>query len=134
MKEHYEEYQYGGVGDPQVNDGTAPLPRHLPTLLCLLRPGDWLGMTPRDVQVVVRLPPSVVRSQVNLQREVNSQETSATSTSTTSTSTISTSTSTHLYSSVLELIEIFLCRVGVRLSVGGGGDGDPGEPDQVAAN
>ena len=133
VEQHDEEDEYGGVGNPEVNQGPA-LPSPLPALSparVLLLPPDRMGVTAGNVQVVVRLPPGVVRSQVNLQREVNSQETSATSTSTTSTST---STSTHLYSSVLELIEIFLCRVGVRLSVGGGGDGDPGEPDKIAAN
>ena len=125
MEQHDEEDEYGGVGNPEVNQGPAlpgPLPALSPARVLLLPP-DRMGVTAGNVQVVVRLPPGVVRSQVNLQRGNNNSQQSG-----------NLSTFTHLYSSLLELIEIFLCRVGVRLSVGSGGDGDPGEPDKIAAN
>ena len=100
VEQHYEEDQYGRVGNPEVNDGPAGLPPHLPALPGLLLSPDRLGVTAGNVQVVVRLPSRVVRSQVNLQqRNIN---TSLTFTS---------SSTTHLYSSVLELIKILLSRV-----------------------
>ena len=78
VEQHDEEDEYGGVGNPQVNQGPAltdPLPALSPARVLLLPP-DRMGVTAGNVQVVVRLPPGVVRSQVDLQRKVNSQETS----------------------------------------------------------
>ena len=40
----------------------------------------------------------------------------------------------HLDASVPEVIEVLLGGVSVGLRVRGGGDGDPGQPDEVAAN
>ena len=126
VEHHHQQDQEGGVGHPEVNHCPSPpatfLPGLLPALASLLSP-DRLGVAAGNVQVVVRLPPGVVRSQVNLrQGNSNSQQSG------------NLSSFTHLNSSLLELIEIFLGRVRVSLRVGSGGDGDPGEPDQVAAN
>ena len=129
VEHHHQQDQEGGVGHPEVNHSPPSppspatfLPDLLPALASLLSP-DRLGVAAGNVQVVVRLPPGVVRSQVNLrQGNSNSQQSG------------NLSTFTHLYASLLELIEVFLGRVRVSLRVGSGGDGDPGEPDQVAAN
>ena len=99
--EEDEEYEYGGVGDPEVDGDARPG--------VLLSPAVASGRRRArgrsgDVQVVVGLPAGVVGTQVDLD------------------------------ASVPEVVEVLLCRVDVGLGVRGGGDGDPGEPDQVAAN
>ena len=66
MEEHHEEYQYSGVGDPKVNDGPASCSGHLPALLSILLAQHRLGVTARDVQVVVGLSAGMIGTQVNL--------------------------------------------------------------------